>query len=63
MGYLKARGYWSTIDEITKVGTWREVRKGDLSLRELQWDGFQGPFKEGQQCDVLGFPVDYYESH
>lgn len=59
-GFLKARGFDGTADEIRRAGEWRPATRGDLTLRSLDWPSSQGPFREGPQCDGLGLGLDYY---
>ncbi|KAH6654745.1 Alpha/Beta hydrolase protein [Truncatella angustata] len=61
LGYLKARGYHNTIDELAKAGKWQPSTKKSLTKRTLQWPSFQGPFTELEQCEALGLSIDYYE--
>ena len=61
--YLKARGYYNTAREVAVTGQWNKVDAAAPTLRQLQWTSDQIPFKEKTQCAVLGFPLDYYESH
>ena len=61
--YLKARGYYNTANEVAVAGQWAKVDAAAPTLRQLQWTSNQIPFKEGAQCAVLGFPLDYYERH
>ncbi|KAL5319891.1 hypothetical protein ACEPPN_012949 [Leptodophora sp. 'Broadleaf-Isolate-01'] len=62
LGYLKARGYWSSIAQLKVAGKWDEVKASKPTARWLQWNGRQVPFEEKEQCDALGLPLDYYES-
>ncbi|KAH0291787.1 alpha/beta-hydrolase, partial [Aureobasidium sp. EXF-3399] len=57
--YLRARGYWSTIGQIAKSGSWEKVIASQPRMMELQWDSVMMPFRDVEQCAVLGFPLDY----
>ena len=61
--YLQARGYYNTAREVAAAGQWAKVDVAAPMLRQLQWTSNQIPFRDGAQCAVLGFPLDYYESH
>jgi hypothetical protein len=58
--YLEARGYWSTLEQIGKVGPWVAAREGGWRL--LQWNGRQLEATEKAQCDALGLPTTYFET-
>lgn len=59
-GFLGARGYVNTSAEIMYAGAWEPVERGRYTLRELEWPSFQREFIYGPQCDVVGFPLDYF---
>ncbi|KAI0165861.1 hypothetical protein GGR57DRAFT_139501 [Xylariaceae sp. FL1272] len=59
-GYLRARGYVSTIEEAERSGTWRAVSDGSKIRRVLQWPVSEAEFSESRQCDALGLGLDYY---
>ena len=61
-GYLKARGYTSTLDRMKKTGKWEEVKKNKLVKRRIEWNGAMEGFNEEKQCEVLGLPSSYYEN-
>ncbi|KAK6330470.1 hypothetical protein TWF696_003361 [Orbilia brochopaga] len=61
-GYLKARGYWGTLNQIAAAGKWERVNTRHPSMMGLQWNGGMLGFDEGPQCDALGLPLDYYET-
>ncbi|KAF3932381.1 Acetylcholinesterase [Dactylella cylindrospora] len=61
-GYLEARGYWGTLEQITKTGKWGKFDPRRLGVRRLQWDGGMIEANEQEQCAVLGLPLDYYET-
>jgi hypothetical protein len=60
-GFLVARGYKSTIQEIDTAGRWEPATKEKNTMRVLQWPSYQGPFREGPQCDALGLGLNYYQ--
>lgn len=59
MGYLKARGYWNTINQIQVSGAWEKVDAGNPRMMELQWNSLMVPFRDVAQCAVLGYPLDF----
>jgi carboxylesterase type B len=61
--YLLARGYHSTISQTTAVGKWEQAKAVDPTVRLLQWNGRHVPFGERDQCNTLGFPLDYFNNH
>lgn len=62
--YLDARGYTNTTLTVKKMQEWPAVGNttDTLILRELNAELDDVPFKEMRQCEVLDFPIDYYES-
>lgn len=60
-GFLEARRYTNTSDELDRAGAWRPATKGDLTLRALTWESYQDSYRESQQCEVLGLPLTYWE--
>jgi hypothetical protein len=52
--YLKVRGYWNTINQIAVSGKWTPVDSKRPMMMELQWNGLMVPFKDEEQCTVLG---------
>lgn len=62
IGYLQSRGYWDTLSQIAVSGEWPMVDAQNPKLMELQWNAFARPFKEGEQCAVLGLPLGYLSS-
>ncbi|EPS36643.1 hypothetical protein H072_9857 [Dactylellina haptotyla CBS 200.50] len=62
-GYLKARGYYNTLNQMAVSGKWEKVNVRNPKLMWLQWDSKMVPFTEGPQCTALGFGLDYYETH
>lgn len=61
--YLAARGYWQTLQQIEKAGTWESFDYRRPTWRILQWDGKQMELPEREQCDFLDIPLNYYETH
>lgn len=65
--YLEARGFTNTTAEIQKSGSsWTPVTTDNPSLRLLQYPGVQEPFGiyDGQdECEAVGFPINYFETH
>ncbi|KAK6347372.1 hypothetical protein TWF718_005211 [Orbilia javanica] len=62
-GYLKARGYYNTLNQVTVSGKWKKVDHRKPELQWLQWNSLSVPFTEGPQCTALGYPLDYFETH
>lgn len=58
--FLAARGFSNTTKELSTAGLWQPLSSGSYTFRELQWPSHQADFKEGPQCDTLGYPLDYY---
>ncbi|OTB20383.1 hypothetical protein K445DRAFT_17661 [Daldinia sp. EC12] len=56
-GFLKARGFQSTLDEIERAGRWHpSTPEGEMTRRILQWPSSHGPFVEAEQCEYVGLP-------
>ncbi|KAF3903553.1 Neuroligin-3 [Arthrobotrys entomopaga] len=63
-GYLKARGYWGTLSQISTVGKWKAVNTREPSMMRLQWNGGSVEWDEKPQCEALGFPfTTYFETN
>ncbi|PVH88824.1 alpha/beta-hydrolase [Cadophora sp. DSE1049] len=60
---LESRGYHQTLAQIEKAGKWKQVDTNRPTQRLLQWNGGQVSFSEKEQCEALGFPLEYYETH
>lgn len=60
-GFLEARRYTNTSEELERAGTWRPATEGDLTLRALRWESYQDEFRELKQCEALGLPLTYWE--
>ncbi|KAH8809183.1 Alpha/Beta hydrolase protein [Xylogone sp. PMI_703] len=63
LAFLAARGYSNTADELAAAGLWQPLSPEKYSFRELQWPSHQMDFRDGPQCDILGYPLDYYLNH
>ncbi|KAK3066993.1 hypothetical protein LTR53_016392 [Teratosphaeriaceae sp. CCFEE 6253] len=59
LAYLRARGYWDTINQITGSGPWETVDASQPMMMELQWNSAMRPFPDALQCGILGQPLDY----
>jgi carboxylesterase type B len=59
-GFLQARSYADTLTEMEKAGKWLPVNKDNLMLRELEWPSRSIPFRDIEQCKLLGWPIDYF---
>ncbi|KAF3313101.1 hypothetical protein TWF173_006275 [Orbilia oligospora] len=61
-GYLKARGYWGTLNQVANTGKWESVNTRQPKMMRLQWNGGSVDLSERPQCEALGFPFEYFES-
>ncbi|KAK0621458.1 Alpha/Beta hydrolase protein [Bombardia bombarda] len=64
-GFLRARGYASTLGEVEREGgRWEPSVKGSglggMTMRALEWPSWQGGFREVEQCEGLGLGVEGY---
>jgi len=59
-GFLKSRGYANTIKELQIAGEWKPVGTSGKEMRQLQWPSKQASFRDVEQCEALGWPLDYY---
>lgn len=61
--YLDARGYDKIIEGVKKYGNWNQVdggkKQGD-EVRLLDWPSKSVGYVDVEQCDWLGYPLDYY---
>jgi carboxylesterase type B len=61
--YLDVRGYDKVIEGVTKYGQWMQVdatkKMGD-EIRLLDWPSKSAGYTDVEQCDWLGYPLDYY---
>lgn len=60
---LKARRYGNTTLQLETAGQWTPVSvssQGVDGMRQLQWPSKQVGFRDVEQCEALGWPIDYY---
>lgn len=58
-GFLKARGYINTTQEIENNGSWESFgRSGQMRL--LQWPSGMSDLEDSDQCRELNLALDYY---
>ncbi|KAF2642765.1 alpha/beta-hydrolase [Massarina eburnea CBS 473.64] len=60
--YLRVRGYERVVGAVERTGSWDEVR-GEGNGEEiifLDWPGSRGGFVDVEQCEWLGYGLDYY---
>ncbi|KAF6751080.1 cholinesterase [Ephemerocybe angulata] len=61
LGYLKARGYTNTTIALAKGGKWKPVTANEkLPLRRIDSKLRNSGWVEREQCEVLGYPLEYY---
>lgn len=61
--YLLARGYITSLGQLTEQERWAPVTKETLStapVRVMQYPSYMSEFGEQAQCDFLGYPLDYF---
>ncbi|KAF2706946.1 alpha/beta-hydrolase [Pleomassaria siparia CBS 279.74] len=60
--YLRVRGYTNVIEGVRKSGSWEAVkgRGKNGEVRLLDWPGKKAGFVHQEQCEWLGYGVDYY---
>ncbi|KAF7359731.1 Cholinesterase [Mycena venus] len=58
--FLAARGYTGTAALLREWGTWENVQSGN-PVRILSVPSRGSGWLERAQCDLLGFPLDFYE--
>ncbi|PCH44337.1 carboxylesterase from carbohydrate esterase [Wolfiporia cocos MD-104 SS10] len=61
--YLIARGLNRSAAHLAQQGPWLPVTSETLKttpLRTLQYESFMTAFAEQEQCDYLGYPLDYF---
>ncbi|KAK3079717.1 hypothetical protein LTS18_004073 [Coniosporium uncinatum] len=63
--FLEARGFVNTTRAVEASGAWKAVGGNDLTLELMQYppvqEGF-GIYGGQEQCQALGFLIDYYEA-
>ncbi|KAK6538487.1 hypothetical protein TWF694_010070 [Orbilia ellipsospora] len=57
--YLTARGYWNSMEAVSKSGKWEALKAANPTMRRLQWPGEQAPLSEKEQCEALGLGLEY----
>jgi carboxylesterase type B len=60
--FLLARGFTNTSDTVQKTVPWIAAHVDNANLRVLDVEPRNGNFRELEQCEVLGFPLDYYSA-
>jgi carboxylesterase type B len=61
--YLQARGYDKVIEGVKSNGQWNQVaggKKNGDEVRHLDWPSTNSGYVDVEQCDWLGYPLDYY---
>ncbi|KAF7313860.1 Cholinesterase [Mycena chlorophos] len=58
--FLEARGYTNTTKVLEERGQWKDVTTNE-PVRILSWPFSGSAWLEQPQCNVLGFPLDFYE--
>lgn len=58
--FLTARGYSNTTAALKQWGLWEDVTSA-VPVRVLDWPSRGSAWLEQKQCEVLGFPLDFYE--
>ncbi|KAJ7717239.1 cholinesterase [Mycena maculata] len=59
--FLAARGYSTTSAALKQWGLWEDVTSA-VPVRILDWPSRGSGWLEQAQCDVLDFPLDFYEN-
>ena len=62
-GFLSARGFTSTAQQLAAQPKWEPVTKVNLHgkpVQQLQWESVMMPFGQQEQCEFLGFPLTFY---
>ena len=62
-GFLSARGFTSTAQQLAAQPKWEPVTKANLHgkpVQQLQWESVMMPFGQQDQCEFLGFPLTFY---
>jgi carboxylesterase type B len=61
--YLQVRGYDKVIEGVKNYGQWNQVDGGKKSgdeVRLLDWPSVNAGYVDVEQCNWLGYPLDYY---
>lgn len=61
--YLQVRGYDKVIEGVKNYGQWNQVDGGKKSgdeVRLLDWPSTNTGYVDVEQCNWLGYPLDYY---
>lgn len=61
--YLQVRGYDKVIEGVKNYGQWNQVAGGKKSgdeVRLLDWPSKNTGYVDVEQCNWLGYPLDYY---
>ncbi|KAJ6577036.1 cholinesterase [Mycena vulgaris] len=59
--FLAARGYTTTAAALVQWGPWEDVTSR-VPVRLLAWPSRGSAWLEQEQCEVLGFPLNFYEN-
>ncbi|KAJ7648115.1 cholinesterase [Roridomyces roridus] len=59
--FLAARGFSGTAAALKEWGLWQEAGSS-VPVRVLDWPSRGSAWMEHEQCDLLGFPLDFYEN-
>ncbi|EAU83928.2 cholinesterase [Coprinopsis cinerea okayama7 len=60
--YLRARGYTNTTEVLRKRGRWERVTPSNRRpLKLIDMTFRQSPWLEREQCEVLGYPLSYFD--
>lgn len=60
-GFLKARGYSNTAQQIEMAGPWAPFRQNDYRLHLLQWPSGMVELNDLSQCRVLNMSLNMYD--
>lgn len=59
-GNLQVRGYGRVAEEIGRMGTWEDVSGKGREVRFLDWPSRSESYVDVEQCEWLGYGLDYY---